>query len=194
MKNLTLVAAFILSGLFQLQASHRFSTAKLTVLQNEKSIILNTSNQSKRAEVLKITDSKAKVVFTDVIEKNKHRVKYVLNNLPNGRYYITVKGSDVFTIYETIISDKNVNIADTKSYYRPSIHPAKEKLSITAAVEKKEEIHVSIYDDSNILVFTYNMEKEKTFTQAFNLEQLPKGDYEVIVSTEYFVEQSNITL
>ena len=194
MKNLTLVAAFILSGLFQLQARHIFSTAKLTVLQNEKSIILNTPNQSKRAEVLKITDAKAQIIFTDVIEKNKQRVKYVLNNLPNGSYDITIDGSDVVTVYETIISDKNVTIVDTKSYYRPSIHTIKEKLFVTAEVEKKEDIRVSIYDDTNVLVFTYNMEKEETFTQSFNLEQLPKGDYRVIVSNDYFIEQSKITL
>lgn len=194
MRNLTLVTIFILSSLFQLQASHIFSTAKLTVLQNEKSIILNTSNQSKRAEVLKITDAKAKIVFTDVIEKNKQRVKYVLNNLPNGRYDITVNGSDVVTIYQTIITDENVKIVDTRSYYRPSIQTAKEKLLVTAAVDKKEDIHVSIYDHTNKLVFTYSMEKEKTFTQSFNLEQLPKGDYEVTIYTEHFVERSNITL
>lgn len=39
------------------------------------------------------------IVSTDVIEKNKHRVKYVLNNLPNSSYDITIDGSDVVTIY-----------------------------------------------------------------------------------------------
>ena len=194
MKNLTLVATLILCCIFQLHASNIDSIAKLTVLQNEKSIILNTSNESIRPEVLKITDAKANIVFTDVIEKNKHRVKYVLNNLPNGSYDITVGGSDVVTVYETIILDENVKIVDTRSYYRPSIHTAKEKLLITTAVEKKEDVHVSIYDDTNVLVFKYSMEKEKTFTQSFNLEQLPKGDYEVIVYTDHFVKQSKITL
>lgn len=194
MKNLTLVVAFILSGLFQLQANNVFSAAKLTVLQNEKSIILNTADQFKRTEVLKITDARANVVFTDVIEKNKQQVKYVLNKLPNGNYDITVGGSEVVTVYETIISDDNVKIVDTKSYYRPSIHTTIGKLLVTAKVEKKEDVRVSIYDKSNVLVFRYSMEKENPFTQSFNLEHLPKGDYEVTVSTDYFVEQSKITL
>lgn len=194
MKNLTLVAAFILSNLFQLQASHVFNAAKLTVVQNEKSIILNSTNQSKETEVLKIADAKGKIIFTDVIEKNKQRVKYVLNTLPSGSYDITVDGSDVVTIYETIISDENLMIVDTRSHYRPSIHTANGRLLVTAAMEKKEDIDVSIYDDANTLVFTYSLEKEKTFTQSFNLEQLPKGDYRATVSTDYFIEHSNISL
>lgn len=194
MKNLILVAALILSGLFQLQADNVFRAAKLIALQNEKSIILYTANQSKGTEVLKIADAKGKIVFTDVIEKNKQRVKYVLNTLQKGNYEITLKESEVIAKYEITISDENVKIVDTSSYYRPYIHSENGKLLISAEIEKKEDIKVTIYDQNNELVFMYNLEKDKTFTQSFNLDQLPKGAYSVTVSTDYFFAQGNITL
>ena len=194
MKNLILTSVFILSYLFQLQAGNAPETSKLIVIQNEKSLILNSTGLSAETKVFKITDAKGDIIFTDIVEKNKQKVKYDLRSLPNDNYNITVDGYNVATVYEAVISDESVMVEEIRTYYRPTIQSLEEKVVVSAALENKENIQISIYDHTNGLVFRHKIEKENNFNLPINLKRLSKGEYEVVVSTEHFIEQSKITL
>lgn len=66
-------------------------------------------------------------------------------------------------------------------------------IGVRAELENKEDILISIYSNKNVLVFQQTTEEENSFVQSFNLNQLPKGQYEVFVSSEYFEERIRIT-
>jgi len=194
MKKILLTSSFILSYLFQLQAGIAPRAAKLTVIANEKSLVLNAASPLTETEMFRITDAFGKVVFTDQVEKNKQKIKYDLRKLPNGNYKITLGGRDIVSIYEAMITDEKVELTDDTSYYRPTIKNMDGKVLISAALENMEDFRISIYDNTDALVYRYKIEKEKSFSQVFNLEQLPAGEYNVIVNSNYFTEQSKITL
>ncbi len=182
----------MLSFLMPTEASKAPNTSTLIFNQNEKSIILNTSNYTQESESVSITDAFDNIVFEDVIERYKHRVKYDLTTLPNGTYTIKVNQSNIITYYEVQITASIVNLLDTKSYYRPSIQQFNNKLIVKAALENKEDVKVRIYDNADDLVYQYHIEKNNSFSQTFNLENLPKGEYYVIVATDHFNEDTKI--
>ncbi len=194
MKNVLLTTALILSYLIQLQASHSPNPSKLIILQDEKSLILNSPTYTNGTEVLSITDANGALIFTDMIESDKKRIKYNLKALTNSTYTISVVTEDVTNIYETEIFNDKIEILKSRAYYRPAIYKLDGKVVLKAELENKEDILISFYDDNNLLVFQQKIEKDHSFVQSFNLDQLPKGDYEVLVTSEHFVEKINVTL
>lgn len=194
MKNLFFTAAFILSYLIPIQAGNTANPSRLSVIENEKSMILHSSSPNNPAEALTITDAFGEIIFSHVIESNKKRIKYDLKALPNANYTIRVVDSKITNIYEAEIRNDKIEIVETKSYYRPQIDSVDGKVVVSAELENKEDIQILIYDKSNVLVFEQKIEKEHSFVRSFNLNQLPKGQYEVKLSSEYFNEQIWVTL
>jgi len=194
MRNLLLTAAFILTHLLQLHAGNTPSTSKLIVVENEKSMILNSPSYSNGAKVLTITDAFGEIIFSDVVEPNKKRIKYDLNALSTANYTIRVDDDRVTNIYVAEILNNKIEILETKSYYKPTIYNVEGKVVVRAELENKEDVRISIYDENQVLVFVQNIEKEASFVQSFNLDKLPKGQYDVQVSSEYFTDQISITL
>ncbi len=194
MKNLLLTAVMALMYLVQLQASNMPDAAQLVIVQNEKSMILNSTDNAKGEEVITIMDAFGNTIFSDVVEANKKRIKYDLRALSNASYTIKVEDSEVTNIYETAILNDKIEILKARSYYKPTIQNVDGKVVVKAQVENREDIRISIYDNNDLLVFKHDIEKEESFTQALNLNKLPKGQYDVIVSTDYFEEQTTVKL
>lgn len=176
----------------QVTASNTPSPSQLTVVQNEKSIILSP-NYTTEAKIT-ITDAYGETIFSDIVESDKKRIKYDLKALSTAQYTIRVYDKQVINVYKTQVYNDKIELVKTKSYYRPTIKNLDGKVVVKAELENKEDIHISIYDEANTLVFQHNIEKEDSFVQSLNLNQLPKGQYKVQVSSEYFVERMNVTL
>ncbi len=194
MKDIMFTAVLVLTSIMQVHAGITAGNSNLEVVRNEKSIILNSASDINETKELTITDAFGRIVFSDVIESNKKRIKYDLSALTNASYTISLVASKVTNIYEAKIDDEKVEILNIKSYFRPAVDNVDGKVLVRAELENKEDIRISIYDKSNVLVFHQNIEKENSFVQSFNLSQLPKGEYNVLVSSEYFNEHIMVTL
>jgi len=194
MKNLLLAIAFILTSFFQLSANVVPKTTTLNVVLNEKAVVLNNKIVTDEQKMFTITNQLGTIVFTDVIEENKRRVKYDLKRLPNGNYSIKIGGTASVEIYEATISADDVSIINSKSFFRPTIQNMNHKIIVSSKHLNNEDIQVSIYDNSNTLVYRSNDQKTGAFKKLFNLEQLAEGDYNVVVSTDYFSQESTISL
>lgn len=194
MKNLLVLFAFILVSFAQLSASNAPQSSKLHVLKNEKAVILNLSGLTTKTKSFTVTDSYGEIVFTQVVSKYGHGVKYKLSSLPAGHYLIKVSGDDFVEMYNTVITDDQLIVENSEVHFRPSVTGIMDKVVVDAILANNEDIQVNIYNRSGGLVYSYNDEKAGSFNKTFNLEQLESGKYNVIVSTDYFTESSSISL
>ncbi len=187
------ITVCILVSILQLTASNIPSASPLNVFQNEKVIILNPSSEYIQADNFSIKNAFGEVVFNQELNKYNNAVKFNLAKLPSGIYSITVSGENFVEMHEATITEETLNLNYTQAYYRPSVKELDEKVIVEADLVD-EEITISIYDEAGNLVYDFSDQKFGKFKRAFNLEQLKTGQYNVIVSTDYFVETSIITL
>jgi hypothetical protein len=194
MKNLILVTAFILASFLQMIASDAPKSATLDVVSNEKSIVLNSSSVTEETKTFTITDQSGAILFTDIIEKNKKRVKYDLKRLPNGDYSIKIAGNNSIEFYQATISDNDVSLTNAKTYFRPAIQQSENNIVVSSINLNDEDLQVSIYDSSHELIYKSNEQRTGNFQKTYNLKQLAEGEYNVIVSTDYFSNSMEISL
>ncbi len=193
MKKLLLVFTFIFASFFQLSANYSPKISTLNVVINEKALVLSNS-VTHETKVLLITDQFGDIVFEDRIEESKRKVKYDLESLPNGNYKIRIKGGNSVDIYEAVISNEAVHLVSSKSFFRPTIEKMNHKVLVNSQYLNEEDIQISIYDDESDLIYRFNHQKTGSFQKSFNLEKLGSGEYNVIVSTEFFSSSTKIAL
>lgn len=194
MKNLILTTGLVLITILQLSANNAPESTSLDVIENEKSVILNLSGLIAGAELFTISDSAGDVVFTDSVEEYEDRVKYNLANLPVGRYTIKVEGAHFVEFHEIMITNKFVEVESVESHFSPTFKAMDEKISVNALFTSEEDIQVTIYNANGDLVYDFSDQKMGSFKKTFNLKHLEKGQYKVIVSTDYFSEVGDISL
>lgn len=194
MKNLIVLVAFTIVSIAQLSANNAPQSSKLHVLENEKAVILNLSGLTTKAKNFTVSDSKGDVVFTQVVSKYDHGVKYKLSNLPAGQYVIRVGGDDFVEMYDAVITNDQLIVENSEVHFRPTVNSINEKVMVDAILANEEDIQVNIYNMSGELVYSFNDEKAGSFNKTFNLKQLQSDKYNVIVSTDYFTESSVISL
>lgn len=194
MKNLIFITAIVLSSIVQLLANSTPQLATLDVVANEKSVVLDLSNIAHEAEIFTVIDASGEIVFTEEVTKYKNKVTYNLERLPAGSYSIKLEGNNFVEFYETLITKEEISILETNAYLRPTIQKTNNKVLVNVASKAQEDIQVYIYDQDNQLMFSYSDEKVGDYQKVFNLSNLKKGEFNVILTTEYFSEVSRISL
>lgn len=194
MKNLIFITAIVLSSIVQLLANSTPQLATLDVVANEKSVVLDLSNIAHETEIFTVIDASGEIVFTEEVTKYKNKVTYNLERLPAGSYSIKLEGNNFVEFYETLITKEEISILETNAYLRPTIQKTNNKVLVNVASKAQEDIQVYIYDQDNQLMFSYSDEKVGDYQKVFNLSNLKKGEYNVILTTEYFSEVSRISL
>lgn len=194
MKNVLLTTALLFITVIQSYAGHGPKSFDLTVLGNEKSVILKLASTGKDVELFTMMDSKGDILINQIVRTNDKNVKYDLSRLPNGTYTIKVDGTDYVELFETTISNEDVEIAQTAVFHRPALNLHDKKIILAAELDEDEKIGMTIYNASGDLVYEFEDQSSGDFQKSFNLKELASGDYSVFVSTNYFSESKKITL
>jgi hypothetical protein len=117
-----------------------------------------------------------------------------LNNLPDGRYFITA-GNNEWWMSQGITIRGNVVTIDERNLQQmaqPSVTTyAKNKIEVTVPGKNLDDASVSIYDAKNELVFS---EAYNGGAQRFDLSSLPTGTYTFVVGLEQKHFSSRVTV
>ncbi len=192
MKNLFSFSILMLAFISQISAYNAPKTATLSVIEDQKAVILNLSEIDATSFVL--FDKNGTRVYSQEIEKFDTGVKYVMNYLPTGPYNIEIHGDNFVEVYHAIITKDAIEIESSEAHFRPSISATNNKVVVDAELAEKEDVEVSIFDKKGYLVYSFNDHKTGNYNRVFDLNKLKKGQYSVVVSTDYFTESSTISL
>ncbi|MCI4670813.1 MAG: hypothetical protein MRZ79_21945 [Bacteroidia bacterium] len=193
MRSLIFIGLVLITAINPLSASVDPQLSALYFPANEQAVVLNINSQMGRVESLVISEGNGDHIYSDEIGKNKNRIKYDLNQLPDGAYTIRLIGENSIEVHEIDISKGIVRLARTESFKRPLIRTINERLIIQSRSSVKENIRLSIYNESGKMIYEFDGENSGNNYRAFNLENLLAGKYSLLVRTQHFVEELQIT-
>ncbi|MFK7972000.1 MAG: hypothetical protein AB8F95_16655 [Bacteroidia bacterium] len=194
MKNLLIAISIVLGSSFQLAASNVYNSQSLDALKNEKSVILDLSGIEAKVERFTITDHAGEEIFSTKVNDCEKRVKYDLSKLPSGKYDIKVEGENFVELHTTVITDEQVVFESVESHFCPNFQEVDDMIMVKAMLLNEENIRMKIYNAEGVLVYEYKDQKSGDFQKTFDLSQLEKGEYDIIVSTDYFSRSSTVSL
>lgn len=195
MKNLLFTTLLVIVSILQLSANNAPGTSPIQVLKYEKALILDLSSLIAKANSFTVADSNGEIVFSKMLKKYDHAVKFQLENLSTGEYEIQIEGADFMEKYVALVTKEILSVERTESHFRPSVTMMDNKVLVDAFFDKDGDILITIFDaKSGDAVYDFRDQANGNYQKTFNLEQLKKGTYDVVVSTDYYNKSSKVTL
>lgn len=194
MKNLVLTIITSIFSLLQLSAMDAGDRPLLKTISNEKTIVLNQFEYAAQVNSLTILDSRDNIVYTGEVNHDKNVVKYNLEKLPSGDYSVKVKGENFVKFHELKITKTDLVLEDKETYFKPMIRNVEKKVLIDMLFLDDDHIKVSVIDDQNDLAYSFKASQFGDFHKAFDFSELPKGKYNVIVTTDHFSNMIKVGL
>lgn len=194
MKNYVLATVLVFTALTSVFAVEVATTTTLSIYSNEKAILLDVKSLVSAPESITITDNDGRVVYTNKINSDRRLVKYNLENLPSGDYTIKVKGSNFIEYTNTRITNSEIQLSASNTYFRPIVTTDSDKVYVNALLTETDEIQITVLDDKGLEIFRAVQEDDIDYKKTFDLGQLASGNYNVVIITDHFVDEVAISL
>ncbi|MBO0936838.1 T9SS C-terminal target domain-containing protein [Fibrella sp. HMF5335] len=131
-----------------------------------------------------VIDEQGTILHQSTIQANDKRgVLLNLQNLPDGRYYLTATNNDFWVSQSVTVRNQQaiVDARNVTELVRPALTVyAKNKVEV--AMPGVEKLTVSIYNRTNDLVFTQSFGSGNR--HRFDLSSLPGGQYTFVYGPE----------
>lgn len=186
-RNFILVLVVAIGSTSMLLASVVDPVISVVSIDNAKAIDLHLRNTAKKNFVVEIKDQFGEILLTRKMKNNSENIsqRYNLKNLPDGVYYISISNDLQKTIQTIQIADNQVIVKEdnSKKYYRPTISVTETSLDVNMLL-LDNRASLIIQDKIGDIAYATSFENESSINKRFNLSDLPKGDYTIIIRTE----------
>ena len=189
MKHLLFII-FLLST-FALQASIE---PIITTLSN-KSIKIAFDQSTSTELVVRLRDENGKTFYSDTFHATLEEDKILnLENLPNGNYTLAIESYQLVTESNILISQEHAIASDTDTTYKPQIKVSENRVSLNALSLGKEVSATLISQDDNELLLNESYEDKSSVNKVYDISELPKGNYTMIIKVGEHVNCQNLSL
>ncbi len=189
MKNLLVIALMtLLSAATFANAENPIkdnSQLSVTAEEAQTAVILRLTNLEELPTTVFLKNDNNAVVFTKKMKATTAiALRLDLTQIPTGEYTLNVKrDAKTFVQDITINKDGSVRIGEMATWVKPVMTQETGSFTVTnpnAAVKS-----VKIYNKKGDLIYAkkYRAKEKEAAKVKFNLEQVKKGEYTVIVST-----------
>lgn len=173
--NLTFALAFITVSTFANNITSSNSVG-------EKALIVDTHNWKSDNISIEIRDEEGAIIYKDNYSTQKNK-KFNFENLPDGKYSITLSNELKLTKQWFTIKANNVNIQpNTETFFKPVIKINEQFIDLNYLASDPNTT-VSIYDENNS-IFNMRFKNEKKINRRFDTTSLPAGEYTFNVSSK----------
>jgi len=146
----------------------------------EKALVIKWDAPFKMTTV-RILDSYENVIFSDnLVKKNKHALKFNLENLERGNYSLKIENSNKIIEYRIQINGDDVEILDKKEISKPFFIHKDKKLFFNLLNADGALVYLKIYDSENRMVYGETL-KGNSIGKAINFETSYKDSYTVVL-------------
>lgn len=186
MKNLikkVILIAVMVTGLVSM-ASERDGNIEIKDL-NSKVIQFTLNNFDGDLQVT-VKDTHDYVLYKENFEGTIYSKKYDLSELPNGIYFVELRGETKIKTIPFIVSGNKVefNYEASKIYFKPVIVVKDKKVNITKLALDKESFLIEVYNVNSKLIYKEVLEGKKHLQRRLNLEELPSGTYYLVLRSK----------
>lgn len=186
MKKLTVLVALLGLNLMAF-ANNTNPDVRIEKVADAKKFSLELSNIEPGAATVTLYDAGGVALLTEKAGEKYYGKVFNLANLPIGAYelVITTASRDIVQPIELTYDGVEMDADKRAVYFAPVILTNKtNNLDISYFRGKFADVSVSIYSN-NELVFEEDFDNVIKVERRYDLSSLPKGKYNVLVSTDY---------
>ncbi len=158
---------------------------KLSLTPNVKKSLDFEMDITSCQTIVSIVDLAGEIIFTEKIATGiSYAKKFDLKNLPGGSYFLEVDNSLKETIFEFLIEDSKIKIAERKENVKPIFRKNEGRVFVNFLNLEKEAVEIKVLDSESRLVFEETISGEMLIEKVFNFETALKDDYTVVIKTK----------
>jgi hypothetical protein len=193
MKNFRIIFKSAIAVFLLLFSSNLFASSitsvEITPVENEKVFVLRVNATGSGAIDIRIKDKEGRTLFSDQHESLSSFVKRInIDALENGNYTFEIEDEMTVNFHEMIVNDYGVAVSEKNSskLFKPIIKWSNNErnLDVNWLLSKKDNVKVTISDESSNVVHISKMKNEFALARRFNLESLDSGNYYVTVKNK----------
>ncbi len=147
-------------------------------------------------EQLSIVDTKDEVLFRENLTKGNWLHKtFDFSGAPEGIYFIESKEAGKIEVTPVIVAEDKVTVLeDSKKVFKaPTVTLSDKVAKVLINNFTKSEVKLSIIDAAGVEMYNTHNEDLVTYS-AFNLDNLPTGEYTIVTKIADYSFEDTITL
>ncbi|MBK8515299.1 MAG: hypothetical protein IPL55_03120 [Saprospiraceae bacterium] len=153
-----------------------------SVIENSKSLFIQTSEWKSENIRIQIIEQRGEVILDETVKTSTGIRKYNLKNLPVGDYTLEVSDDLKISTRKFEILSKNVILSgDNEIFYKPIVF-WNSKIMDLNLLNLGHSAEVTIIDENNNVVLTQDF-KTPVVHKRYDISLLPRGPYNVNVSS-----------
>jgi hypothetical protein len=161
--------------------TYNLAGTPVSITSRDQSVVVyfNSKDASETVNVNIISDN-GDLVLKETIAGSK---RYNVSKLERGNYTLTLTKKDAKTVQPFQVTEGGVVIEEKqkKAYFTPAIFQKDASLQVNALTGQYTNITVMIQDASGKTVFEDKNYVVFRLHKAYNISELPEGDYRVVV-------------
>lgn len=160
---------------------------RIVKMDNARKFVLELDNIDAGATTVTLYDAYGVALLQEGVDKNHYGKIFNMSDLPSGKYelVITTHNRDIVQPIDLTFEGVDMDINKRTVYFAPTILTNKTKLDVSYFRGKMTDVEIAIYDQKNTLVFEEDFDNVIKVERRYNLDSLPKGDYNVVVTTDF---------
>ncbi|WP_116127339.1 hypothetical protein [Lewinella sp. IMCC34183] len=178
---------FTLLSVFSFSAFASIDPADLLVQADpmNHSVTLRTTTSVPAASTLQIVDDLGRVLHTARLDSGEYlNLRFQLSALPTGKYNVVLK-DEIGETVQPLLVDRAGIIADpalaSRTFY-PRVDLKESMLTINYLNTDGKNVNIRISDKTGTQLISDKVANQPTIQKAYNLQNLPAGDYYVTVN------------
>jgi len=182
----TFILSFVIASTLVSQmalASGAFRVSTITGKEN-KAILEISDNADKKYEISILDASGDEVYYNKVLgEQQNFKRMYDLSKLDLGVYKVEVKTDGELNEQFVTVGTNGIEVSETVKEVHPFFKYNDNSLILTYLNYRSEDMSLSFYNNDG-LIWSKEIGNKFDLQKAFDLSQLEKGNYKVILSSQ----------
>ncbi|MDV7187859.1 hypothetical protein R3X25_11255 [Lutibacter sp. TH_r2] len=181
-KKVVLIAVMV-TGLVSM-ANERDVNIKIKGLDSK--LIQFTLNNFDGDMQISMKDSEGHVFYTEDFNGIVYTKTYDLKTLPKGVYFIELNGETKIKTFPIHVKENKLEFDydKTEVYYKPVVVVNESLVKITKLSLNLDPLKVEMYNSENDLIYTETLKGRMDLKRSLNLEELPEGHYNLVLTTK----------
>jgi len=120
---------------------------------------------------------------------------YNLENLPEGKYTVTIENDELVIIQPIVINRRFLSIYESKrkEILKPTILVVDDFIAVNMLHFEKEAISLTVKDQQGQVLYTHQFKSFGSLNKQLNISNLPLGVYSLEIATNTYTVTKNFT-
>lgn len=175
------------------------SSFEMLTTPNEKAFMLSVETSGKGRIAIKILNEQDQVVFSKSMKAlSSFQQKYSLKDFEKGNYSLVIEDVSKIVTQPFTVTDIEVAVnSDSKIFtYKPyfKFNENIESLAVNWMKSDNSVCKLIIKDENLNVLFKESVENDSIIHRSYNLSQLPKGTYYIIIKDGNHIYKETIDI